>query len=88
MDKSDRVRACYLHACLCYVMRTAMTNTTIRKRLGINDSNAATASRILNEAVDAGMIIVRNPEEGTRSRTYLPYWAASASTANSPGGVA
>ncbi len=88
MDKSDRVRACYLHACLCYVMRTSMTNTTIRKRFGISDSNAAMASRILNEAVDAGMIFVRNPEEGTRSRTYLPYWAATAPAANRPGGVA
>lgn len=26
MDKSDRIRACYLHACLCHVMRKEMTN--------------------------------------------------------------
>ena len=88
MDKSDRVRACYLHACLSYVMRTPMTNTTIRKRFGITDSNAAMASRILNEAVEAGAIVVKNPEEGTRSRNYLPYWAVPDRGGEEPGSVA
>lgn len=32
MDKTDRVRACYLRACLRYVMRQPMTNTSVRKR--------------------------------------------------------
>ena len=35
MDKSDRIRACYLHACLRYVQRSFMTNTTIRERFGL-----------------------------------------------------
>ena len=35
MDKPDRVRACYLHACLCYVTRKEMTNTTLRARFGV-----------------------------------------------------
>ena len=34
MDKEDRVRACYLHACLRYVQRDYMTNTTLRIRSG------------------------------------------------------
>ena len=76
MDKSDRVRACYLHACLRYVTRQPMTNTSIRERFGIEEKNAALASRLLNEAVEHGMIVVRDRSVGTRIRNYLPYWAA------------
>lgn len=77
MEKADRVRACYLHACLLYVTRQPMTNTSLRERFGIDEKNAALASRLLNEAVEAGMIFVRDPETGTRNRTYLPFWAAA-----------
>ncbi|MFV2074307.1 MAG: ATP-binding protein [Thermoanaerobaculales bacterium] len=75
MDKVDRVRACYLHACLRYVARKPMTNATVRERFGIAEKNAATASRLLGEAVESGMVFVRDPEAGTRNRTYLPFWA-------------
>jgi predicted HTH transcriptional regulator len=75
MDKADRVRACYLHACLCYVTRRKMTNTTVRERFGIAAHNAATASVILNDAVDAGMIAIEDASVGTRIRSYLPFWA-------------
>jgi len=77
MDRADRVRACYLHACLRYVSRQPMTNTSLRERFGISERNAATASRLLNEAVEAKAIYVQNPEEGTRNRRYVPWWAAS-----------
>ncbi len=76
MDKADRVRACYLHACLRYVTRQPMTNASLRERLGIDDKNIATASRLLGEAVEAGLIVIADPDVGTRSRSYLPYWAA------------
>ena len=76
MSKADRIRACYLHACLCYVSDKAMTNASVRNRFGIAEKNAAIASRLLSEAVAAGLIVVRNPEAGARSRTYLPFWAA------------
>lgn len=79
MDRADRVRACYLHACLRYVSRQAMTNTSLRERFGISEKNSATASRLLNEAVEAGDIVIQNPEEGTRNRRYVPWWAASLS---------
>lgn len=76
MDKEERVRACYLHACLRYVTRQPMTNASLRQRLGIDDRNIATASRLLGEAVDAGLIVIADPEVGTRIRSYLPFWAA------------
>lgn len=76
MDKAERVRACYLHACLRYVTREPMTNTSLRQRLGIDEKNIATASRLLGEAVESGLIVIADPEAGTRSRSYLPFWAA------------
>ncbi|MCY4410112.1 MAG: putative DNA binding domain-containing protein [Caldilineaceae bacterium] len=75
MDKTDRVRACYLHACLRYVMRLPMNNASIRERFGIAEKNSSQASRLLNESVDSGLVIIRDPEVGTKIRTYLPYWA-------------
>jgi predicted HTH transcriptional regulator len=77
MTKADRVRACYLHACLKYVSREPMTNATLRERLGISDKNAAAASRILGEAVDAQVIVIEDKEVGARVRRYLPYWASA-----------
>lgn len=76
MSKADRIRACYLHACLRCVTRQSMTNSSVRERFGILEKNASAASRLLNEAVAAGLIVVEDSAVGTRARAYLPYWAA------------
>ena len=74
MDKGERIRACYQHACLCYVNRRPVNNASVRERFGIPDT--VTASRLLKEAVDGGILTVRDASVGTRNRTYLPFWAA------------
>ncbi len=53
-----------------------MTNTTVRKRFGIDDRNAATASRLLRDALDAGVIAPYDPAAGPRALRYVPWWAA------------
>lgn len=63
--------------CLRYVTRQPMTNASLRERLGIDDRNIATASRILGETVESGLIAIADPDAGTCSRSYLPVWAAS-----------
>lgn len=75
MDKIERVRSCYIHACLRYVTGQPINNTSIRERFGILERNAATASKILTETIEAGQIIIRDPAAGYRNRAYLPYWA-------------
>lgn len=75
MGKVDRIRACYLHACLRYVTRQPMTNTTVRERFGIEEKNKATASRLIREALQAGMIRLVSDEVGDKLRAYLPFWA-------------
>ena len=54
--------------------------TSVRERFGIAEKNASIASRLLNEAMEAGLIVVEDPEAGTRIRSYLPFWAAPGST--------
>ena len=75
MDREDRVRAVYLHACLRYVNHETVTNTTIRDRFGIEPHNAARASRLINEAVEAGMIRARDPAAAKKLMRYVPFWA-------------
>lgn len=75
MSKADRVRACYLHACLRHEMRQPMTNGSVRERFGIEEKNKATASRLIREALDAGKIRLVDPEVGDKLRAYLPFWA-------------
>lgn len=70
MDREERIRACYQHACLQYVSGKRMTNASLRKRLGIKDSNYPLASRIIRDSIDAGLI--KPHGEGA---AYVPFWA-------------
>lgn len=75
MDKADHVRACYLHACLRYVQRDYMTNTSLRKRFGIDEKNSSMVSRIIKDTVEAGLIRCHDETVGSRAKKYLPRWA-------------
>ncbi|MCA6369496.1 MAG: putative DNA binding domain-containing protein [Cytophagales bacterium] len=76
MDKKDRIRACYQHACLKYVMNEKMTNTTLRERFKIADENAAMVSRMIKDTVDAKLIKEDDPENTSRKFVrYIPIWA-------------
>jgi len=75
MDAAERIRACYQHSCLCWVAGKAMTNATLRERLGIEEHNYAIASRIIAETIKAGLVKHANPENKSRKHAkYLPFW--------------
>lgn len=74
MDKAERVRACYQHACLRYVTRQPMTNTSLRERFGIEQKNSATASRLIKEAVSAGVIRAYDESASKQQMKYVPFW--------------
>ena len=76
MDNTERERACYLHACLKYVQRQSMTNKSIRERFGIDEKNRAIASRLIADAVKAGLVSIRLPEAPPKYREYVPFWAS------------
>lgn len=75
MNKEDRIRSCYLHACLKRVNREAMTNATLRERFNIDDKNRSMISRLIKETLDRGLIKLENENAGDKSKRYLPFWA-------------
>lgn len=75
MDQTDRIRACYQHACLRYVSNEQMTNSSFRKRLGIDQKNYSIASRIIRDAMDGGLVRPVDPKTGKRYMKYVPFWA-------------
>lgn len=75
MEREDRVLACYLHACLRYVERNPMTNSSLRARFGIEERNSAIASRIIRETMEEQRIKAYDPEQGKRHAKYVPFWA-------------
>ncbi len=74
MEKEDRIRACYLHACLKYVNRDFMTNASLRKRFGIEARNSATASRIIRETAEQDLVRLYDPEASRKFAKYVPFW--------------
>jgi predicted HTH transcriptional regulator len=76
MDKGDRIRACYLHACLKWVMRDYLTNSSLRERFGIAEKNSATTSRLIREAVAERYIAPYDPNAAPKLMRYVPIWAA------------
>jgi len=76
MDKDDRTRACYQHACLCFVSNLPMSNDSLRKRFSISDKNYPMASRILRDTVAEGLIKPHDPTSKSRKHArYIPFWA-------------
>lgn len=76
MDRDDRVRACYQHCVLRYVMNQPATNQSLRERLRLPETKVATVSQIIAATVEAGKIKIANPgQTSTRYRNYIPYWA-------------
>jgi predicted HTH transcriptional regulator len=75
MDKADRVRACYLHACLKWVMRDYLTNSSLRERLGAEEKNKAAVSRYIREAIKDGKIKPFDDGAAAKLMKYVPFWA-------------
>jgi len=75
MDKADRIRSCYLHACLKYVNRSFLTNASLRERWGIEEKNKAIVSRYIREALEEGAIKPYDEEAAKKMMKYVPYWA-------------
>ena len=76
LDKKEKVRACYQHACLKYVSNEKMTNQSLRERFKIEDQNYSIASRIIRDALEDKVIKEDDPESKSRKyASYIPIWA-------------
>ncbi len=75
MDKNDRIRACYQHCALKWVMAERMTNQTLRERFRLPEHRSAIASQVINSTVEAGLIKL-DERVGTSRKyaCYVPFW--------------
>ena len=76
MDRADRVRACYQHCCLKYVMNERMTNQSLRERFRLPESKSAIVSQAIAATVEDRLVKL-DEKVGTSRRfaRYLPFWA-------------
>jgi predicted HTH transcriptional regulator len=76
MDREDRVRACYQHCALKWVMSEKMTNQSLRERFHLPESKSAVVSQVIAAAIETGLI---KPDEkvgaSRKYARYLPFWA-------------
>jgi predicted HTH transcriptional regulator len=76
MNGSDRVRACYQHCVLQYVLRRQMTNQSLRERFGLPEGSSNTVSQIITATMDQGLVKSDpNAPESRRYARYIPAWA-------------
>ncbi|MDB2687585.1 hypothetical protein N9Y42_10275, partial [Mariniblastus sp.] len=76
MDGGDRIRACYQHCVLQWVMRKQMTNQSLRKRFGLSAGSSNVVSKIVAAAKEKEMIKSDpNAPDSTRYARYIPNWA-------------
>ena len=75
MDKSDKIRGCYTHACLKYVSGEQMTNQSLRERFGVPEDEYTSISNVITYSIDAGQIKLSDPNNTSkRYAKYIPYW--------------
>ncbi|NOX99658.1 MAG: transcriptional regulator [Verrucomicrobia bacterium] len=76
MSTTERIHACYLHACLRYLMHDYMSNESLRERFGLTDEKIARASRIITATKEKGLIVPAEIGQSNKFARYLPHWAA------------
>ena len=76
MNGSDRVRACYQHCVLQYVLRKQMTNQSLRERFGLSEGSSNTVSQIITATMEQRLVKNDpNAPESRRYARYIPIWA-------------
>ncbi len=76
MGRDDRIRACYQHCALKYVMSEHMTNQSLRLRFNLPESKSAVVSQVIATAIDLKWVKPDEKVGGSRKfARYLPFWA-------------
>ena len=74
-SQSDLIRTCYTYTCLRHYNGLETSNKALRERLGIDEHNAATVSRILKRCVEEGWLKPAQARDDKRMLNYVPYYA-------------
>ncbi len=73
--KEDRIRTCYMQACLAYVNFSAISNSDIRDVFGLDEKEKYKSSRVIRDTVDVGLIKPLDAYTAPRYMKYVPHWA-------------
>lgn len=76
MSNEERIEACYQHSIIEYYGNGGFNNTSLRKRFGMHDKQAAQISNLIKDAIEVGKIKPKNEDnESKKFSLYVPYWA-------------
>ncbi|HEV2247716.1 MAG TPA: ATP-binding protein [Terriglobia bacterium] len=75
MDRQDRVRACYQHCALKWVMSEKMTNESLRERFKLSRAKTSIASQIISQTIESGLIRADTVGGSRKYARYAPFWA-------------
>jgi len=76
MTSKERMRACYQHVCLMFVIQQPATNASLRKRFSLEDEDYKTVSKIISNTIADKSIKLYDPENLSRRHArYVPFWA-------------
>lgn len=75
ISPDDKLRACYLHACIMHVQGNQLTNSSLRQRFGLKPTSSGSVSRLIKEAVESNYIKPLDPTTSNKYMRYVPYWA-------------
>jgi predicted HTH transcriptional regulator len=76
MDREERIRACYQHCVLKWVMSGHMTNQSLRERFHLPENKTVTVSQIIALTVNAGMVkLDEKAGDSRKNARYVPVWA-------------
>ena len=73
--KEDRVRTCYMQACVAYINFGTIGNVDDRMIFGLQVKEKYKASRIIKDTVEAGLIKAVDESTAPRYLKYIPHWA-------------
>ncbi len=74
-SKEDRVRTCYMQACLASVIAEALTNADARELFGLSADTKVKASRVIRDTLERELIQPVDPDTAPRYMRYVPLWA-------------
>jgi len=73
--KEDRVRTCYMQACVAYINFGAIGNVDVRMIFGLIEKESYAASRVIKDTIEAGLIKAVDENAPPRRMKYIPHWA-------------
>jgi len=76
MSREDRIRACFQHCALQWVLRQSMTNQTLRDRFGLSEGQSGLTSQIISQTMEAKLVkLDQSVGSSKKYRRYIPFWA-------------